>query len=332
MSTQDVTGADLFAPLRGSGNPELEPRSCPDEAGSGGVGGVRKKRTPEQEAYRISRVQAALKGKPATEEQREKRAAGLRKAWAEGRIKPSATPESIEKTAAKLRGRKRPQHVIDAVVRAHTGKRESAETRAKLRAIGLARGTGAFNDPAVRAKAAEKLHEYYKHLSGDPLPPESRAAQAAKLRGRIAKPEHVESRVKPMRGRAQTADATRKGPTNKGSIEGGLRDSCGRIWWFRNLSHFVRTHEDLFDAEDLLWRPVRPGKAALGCNAQKRLLALFGHGKVVPGTWKGWTVADSTIERRQGCADLLGRDEAARELQAFIQANDKTSDSSGGRA
>ena len=28
MSTQDVTGADLFAPLRGSGNPEQEPRSC----------------------------------------------------------------------------------------------------------------------------------------------------------------------------------------------------------------------------------------------------------------------------------------------------------------
>ena len=28
MSTQDVNGADLFAPLRGSGNPGQEPRSC----------------------------------------------------------------------------------------------------------------------------------------------------------------------------------------------------------------------------------------------------------------------------------------------------------------
>jgi hypothetical protein len=40
MSTQDVTGADLFAPLRGSGNPELEPGvERTSDAVRSGVGG-----------------------------------------------------------------------------------------------------------------------------------------------------------------------------------------------------------------------------------------------------------------------------------------------------
>lgn len=40
MSTQDVTGADLFAPLRGSGNPEQEPRvGRTSDAVRSGVGG-----------------------------------------------------------------------------------------------------------------------------------------------------------------------------------------------------------------------------------------------------------------------------------------------------
>jgi hypothetical protein len=41
VSTQDVTGADLFAPLRGSGNPELEPRSrSTKDPVRSGVGGL----------------------------------------------------------------------------------------------------------------------------------------------------------------------------------------------------------------------------------------------------------------------------------------------------
>ena len=41
MSTQDVTGADLFAPLRGSGNPGKEPRvECKESRGLVGVGGL----------------------------------------------------------------------------------------------------------------------------------------------------------------------------------------------------------------------------------------------------------------------------------------------------
>jgi hypothetical protein len=53
MSTPDVTGADLFAPLRGSGNPELVPRSCPREAGSGRSGGTSK---AQAEGQTISHV------------------------------------------------------------------------------------------------------------------------------------------------------------------------------------------------------------------------------------------------------------------------------------
>lgn len=38
MNTMDSQRPDLFAPTPGSGNPEQDPRVCPDKAGSGGSG------------------------------------------------------------------------------------------------------------------------------------------------------------------------------------------------------------------------------------------------------------------------------------------------------
>jgi len=266
------------------------------------------RRTPEQEAYRISRVQIALKGKPATEEQRKKRADGLRKAWTEGRIKVSFTPESRAKTADKLRGRKRPAEVVEKVRVANLGKKRTPEQVEALRQRLIAgHAAGKYKSSPEGAErrrlAGIKAHTGRKHSE------EQNRRHSEMLRGRKLRPEHVEKRAAALRGRPQAAPATAKGPTNKRSIEGALRDSGGRIWWFRNLTHFVREHPELFDASDLQWRPIRPGKSYCACNASKRLLALFGCGKVVPGTWKGWTVASSAIERTEGHADLLGRDE-----------------------
>ena len=128
-------------------------------------------------------------------------------------------------------------------------------------------------------------------------------AKVAKLTGIHWSKQIIDKRAAPMLMRPQTAEKTKCGPTNKGARVGTLRDPCGQVWPFRNLTHFVRTHQELFDDEDVLWLPQRRGHLSVSCRAAKRLLALFGRGRKVPGTWKGWTVVSETEE---GC-DLLDR-------------------------
>jgi hypothetical protein len=267
------------------------------------------KRSAEQEAYRISRVQASLKGHPPTELQRKARAEGLRKAWAEGRIKPNSTPQSIKKTADKLRGRKRPADVIARIAKSNTGKKRTPEQIEAFRQIQIAgRAAGKYKSSPEGAER-RRLAAIAAHL-GIPRTEEQKRRHSDIMRGRKAKPEHVEKRIAPMIGREQKAILTAKGPTNHGSIEGVLRDAKGRIWHFRNLTHFVRTHQELFDPNDLVMRPVGRGRRQLYCNAAKRLLQLFKNGKNTLATWKGWTVAFSIMERAEGGGDLLGRDYA----------------------
>jgi hypothetical protein len=224
-----------------------------------------KKRTPEQEEYRISQLRAALCG----------------------RKRP---PEVVAKIRAANIGKKRTPEQIEAF------KKLLAEGRAIGKYKSSPEGAERRKLAAIAANKGLKRTE------------EQKRRHSETMRGRKAKPEHIEKRIAPMIGREQTATATAKGPSNIGSIQGALRDAKGRIWWFTNLTHFVRTHEELFSPEDVKWIPERPGRITLRCNAQKRLLSLFGRGKTVPGTWKGWTVAHSTVERLGGCADLLGRD------------------------
>jgi hypothetical protein len=265
------------------------------------------------------------KGKPATKEQREARAAGLRKAWAEGRIKIIRTPEQIEKTASKLRGRKRPPEVVAKVRAANIGKKrtpEQIEAFSKLVKTGYAEGKYRPSKEGAERKriASIAFHTGRKHSE------EQIRKQAEAMRGRKYSPEIVEKRVVKMRGREQKAPLTARGPTNKQSREGALRDPNGRIWWYRNLTHFVRTHEELFSPDDVAWVPTRRGGLHLRCRAQKGLTNLYGRGKSTAGQWKGWTIADSTIERTMGCADLLGRDEATipwEKLKAELDAKHK---------
>ena len=263
------------------------------------------KRTPEQEAYRISRVQAALKGHPPTEVQRKARADGLRKAWAEGRIKPSSTPESAAKTAAKLRGRKRPQELIDRIRLKNIGKKRTPEVVAAMSQRVIA-GYAAGKYRVSTEKLKERNRKISEANKGRKQSWAQRRRHSEAMTGRHWNPDVVESRAAPMRNRPQTAEATKSGPTNVNSLEGALRDAFGRIWRFRNLSHFVRTHAELFEADDLIEKQLRPTKPYKSCNAIKRLLALFGRGKCTPGTWKGWTVVSETE---------LGEDLIARNLQ-----------------
>ena len=266
--------------------------------------------TEEQETYRISRIKESLKGKPATEFQRNRRTEGLRAAYLDGRIKPRIiTQEEIDRRSDKLRGRKRPQEVVEKVRAANLGKKRTAEqieAHRKRVVDGYAAGKYRSLPEAIERRRLASIAA----LKGKPRTAEQNKHHSEVMTGRKNLPETVAKRVEKMIGRPQKVPVVAKGPQNKNSSEGVLRDASGRVWFFRNLTHFVRTHEHLFLPEDVEWKPKTIGRGDLRCRAQKGLLNLFGRGKTVPGSWKGWTVADSTVELSQGFADLIGRDRA----------------------
>jgi hypothetical protein len=84
-------------------------------------------RTPEIEARRLAALRRAMK-RPRSQEWKDAQSASIRRAIAEGRlIYKKRSPESIEKGAAKLRGRKRPPEVIEKIRQANLGKKRSPE-------------------------------------------------------------------------------------------------------------------------------------------------------------------------------------------------------------
>ena len=121
--------------------------------------------------------------------------------------------------------------------------------------------------------------------------------------------EHLRNLIASNRGRKlpPVSPLSKKGPTNRRSKVGVLRDASGRLWHFKNLLHFVRTHEDLFLPEDVCWKDTKKRDAKF-CRASAGLGSLFKKRGIINGTWKGWTVAFSIMERAEGCGDLMARD------------------------
>lgn len=123
----------------------------------------------------------------------------------------------------------------------------------------------------------------------------------ALLRGQkiAALPAKRKQAAAKMRGRAQVAVLTAKGPAHCKAIEYSLRSPEGIIFSGRNLVEFVRTHEELFAPSDVVWRPTKYKRTSpvikvratpgLHCRASKGLTNLFGENKNVRHSWKGWT-------------------------------------------
>ena len=155
------------------------------------------KPTPEQTAYRISRVQAALKGRPATEAQRKARADGLRKAWEEWRIKPSCTPESIAKTAAKLRGRKRPKELMERIRQKNIGKKRTPEQVEAIRKR-VIDGYAEGRYRTSREKIEERNRKISEATRGRVISWQQRRRHSEVMAGRKWSNDIVERRAAPM--------------------------------------------------------------------------------------------------------------------------------------
>lgn len=121
------------------------------------------------------------------------------------------------------------------------------------------------------------------------------------LRGQktSAQPQFRKQASDKMRDRPQTALLTAKGPAHARSRIYRLRSPDGVVYLGRNIRDFVRTHEELFDPQDVIWRKKKWGKPSKvtgvrrqfeSCNAAKGLGALYGESESVRLSWKGWTV------------------------------------------
>lgn len=125
-------------------------------------------------------------------------------------------------------------------------------------------------------------------------------------------PNIVEKRIAKQRGVKKTHEKNKIGCIRKGVKIGCLRDPNGVLHYFKNLTHFVREHEHFFKEEDVQWKycPKKNNPKTLGyqrCRASAGLLSLFGSGKKVPGSWKGWTVFSEAERDLNLSQDLLHR-------------------------
>lgn len=86
-----------------------------------------------------------------------------------------------------------------------------------------------------------------------------------------------------------------------------LREPCGKTHEFKNLSEWVRMNEELFNPEDVIWQPIRPGGRTSICRAIICLGMLRPDRRCGRGSWKGWTWYSIPERRFNDGQDLLQR-------------------------
>jgi hypothetical protein len=123
-------------------------------------------------------------------------------------------------------------------------------------------------------------------------------------------PEVSLRRSKEKAGKAMTGRASR-GEQNWRSLFWSLRDPSGVPHQFVNLFNFVRTHPELFAAEDVVWRPLPKKKGAgflsVYCRAVRGIGNLRPERKYPRLSWKGWTWFSIPERRFNDGEDLLQR-------------------------
>lgn len=132
---------------------------------------------------------------------------------------------------------------------------------------------------------------------------------SAANRWRAAHPEQVRAQGskngKSLLGKACRSMKLKRGTGHFKAVTFRLRSPNGQTFGGKNICEFVRTQSGLFNPEDVLWTPRKPGSLSTNCRAVRGLSAVL-IGTV--GVWKGWT-ALSVVERKLG-TDPLARNPA----------------------
>jgi len=88
--------------------------------------------------------------------------------------------------------------------------------------------------------------------------------------------EHARQRI----GSRNPPGPSCRGPGHWKSKFWVVKDPNNRTRIFINLSEFIRSNSNMFDAKDVIWKKS-------SCGASKRIAQLFAK-KKAPNSWKGW--------------------------------------------
>lgn len=124
-------------------------------------------------------------------------------------------------------------------------------------------------------------------------------------KGRKFSPETKEKMRVACFGKQHKLPGMAKGPQHHAAIVCELRSPTNVVWYVKNVRHFVRTHPELFDPEDLIIKKYKSG--ASNCNAVAGFLSLTAI-KRPRGSWKGWTLVSKVEHYDNKGEDLLDRE------------------------
>lgn len=85
-----------------------------------------------------------------------------------------------------------------------------------------------------------------------------------------------------------------KGPRHHRALFYELRAPDRTVYAFKNLRHFVRTHQHLFSEYELrTYKTCRPG-TTYAETALRNLFRIRKDGELMMGSWHGWTIGDKS--------------------------------------
>ena len=147
-----------------------------------------------------------------------------------------------------------------------------------------------------RAKLSKSLTEKWRSGTRKPMNPESRKKQIENSRkANIGNPGPQLSRDQLIELGKKVSNSHRaQGDHHFMAKPWRLLSPQNVTYEFRNLLHFIRENEHLFNPEDVVW--VLHTNGSSRCNASTGLGSISPRLKNPNGSWKGWRI-DSQQER-----------------------------------
>src|SRR5260370_26772388 len=152
-------------------------------------------------------------------------------------------------------------------------------------------GTRRLNPSESRTRQGLTLSDGYAsgRLKRPVLSPESLRRMAVKLsrtlKGRVTRKTPISDSEKEKR---RAMSIAQRGPGHPCEKPWRLRSPDNQVFIFKNLRHFVRTHQHLFEPEDLIKRSY--GARSRACAGIYRLSP---RSKNQVDRWKNWTWLDN---------------------------------------
>lgn len=236
-------------------------------------------RTPEFEARRIAGLRRALKGKKATQYQREARRQGLIRAYRIGKFK-AARWSAERRQKDRLFGR--------------------PWRRKRLEKTCPNCGVQFKSRPSDQAVFCSRKCTSDSKAGKKPIHLFTQEAKRKSLAGiRASRPAAAEK----LKGRTRLQPIVAKGPRHNRARHLIVSSPSREIWTIHNICDFVRKHPELFNESDVIPATNVKSPATFTCRATRGLVSLVRKGFDVKrncsnarGTWKGWTLVSELDE------------------------------------